>query len=467
MATMLPSYVTEESSRAKPFYVASLLRPEVLSLLEHDPGQLQEILKEVHPADLSYLTTTLPEEAAHRLLSVLPPELSADVAEYLEDYHRTELLGQMLPADAADILEEMAADERADLLGDLDDTQAEAILEEMEDEEAHEARDLLRYDETSAGGLMTTEFVRLVPGLTAREALSAVHSAARQERETVYACFVVDEQDRLEGVLGLRSILAAEPDAPLDEVMDRDIISVSPTMDQEEVAKIIARYDLLAVPVLGPRRRILGIITVDDVLDVLVEEGTEDLHKMGAVAPMEEPYLRTPFWEMVWKRGLWLLVLFVGQMFTGTALQHYHASIASSLALVYFIPMIISSGGNSGSQSSTLVIRGMAVGEIRPAQVLPVLKRELLTGLALGSVLAVFGFTRSLLWGTSNPMAGVVALTLLAVVTLGAVIGAGMPILLSALRIDPAITSSPLIASLLDVIGLVVYFEIALRLLAP
>ncbi|MBI3892168.1 MAG: magnesium transporter [Candidatus Wallbacteria bacterium] len=431
-------------------------------MLSASPEELEEILEEIHPADLAELTHELAPERARLLLSVLPPAFSADVAEYLDDEARSDLLGDLPPAKAADILEEMAADERADLLSDLEPHEAEAILGHMEHEEREEARQLLEYPEHSAGGLMTTEFLTLAPTMTVGQAMDCVRLAAREERETIYAAFVIDGVGRLMGVLSLRDLLAEETPALVAEAMTTQIISVDPMADQEDVARVISKYDLLAVPVLEPETgRLLGIVTVDDIVDVLVEESTEDAQMMAAVEPFDEPYFKANFWSMVRKRGSWLLALFVSEFFTGTALRHYEAQLAHAVNLMFFVPLIVSSGGNSGSQSTTLVTRALAVREIGLKDFMMVFKRELKMGVALGVFLGSIGYLRAWMWHEIMPVRLVVGGALLGVITTGTVIGSLLPLALSSLGVDPAVTSAPFIATLVDVAGIVIYMEVA------
>ncbi|MBI4868959.1 MAG: magnesium transporter [Candidatus Wallbacteria bacterium] len=453
---------TDMDSQEGHYAVSRLLLPEIDEMLSAAPEELEEILEEIHAADLAELTHELPEERARLLLSVLPAALSADVAEYLEDERRSELLGDLPPATAADILEEMAADERADLLSDLEPHEAEAILGHMEDEEREEARQLLEYPETSAGGLMTTEYVTLAPTMTVGQALERIRTAAREERETIYAAFVTDGVGRLMGVLSLRDLLTEEPPALVVETMTTKIISVGPLADQEDVARVISKYDLLAVPVLEPETgRLLGIVTVDDVVDVLVAESTEDAQKMSAIQSFEEPYFKGNFWTMVRKRGSWLAVIFVGGSLTGTALRYYESQLQQAVVLMFFLPLIVSSGGNSGSQSSTLVTRALALREIEPRDFLKVFARELRMGLALGLFLGAVGFARAWMWGEPMSIRFVVAGGILGVVTAGTLVGALLPLGLANLGVDPAVTSAPFIATLVDVLGIVVYLQLA------
>jgi magnesium transporter len=265
--------------------------------------------------------------------------------------------------------------------------------------------------------------------------------------------------------MSLRELLAAPEGVIVAEVARTEIVTVSPSADRGEVAKVTTEYDLVAVPVVDDQRRLLGVVTVDDVIDAIVEEQTEDVQKLGAVQPLEEPYFTAGFWSIARKRGGWLVLLFIEEMFTGNALRHYQATLESLTALMFFVPLIISSGGNSGSQSATLITRGLAVGDVELRDFLRVLWRELGQGLVLGAFLGAIGFGRALMWGNGIGMAQVVALTLLAVVLTGTVVGAMLPIALRRVGFDPAVASSPFVASLVDVAGIIIYFNIARSLL--
>jgi magnesium transporter len=347
------------------------------------------------------------------------------------------------------------------VLSDLDPEPAAAILARIALPQRREAQILLQYGENTAGGLMTTQFVQLPQATRSDHALALVRAAA-MDKETIYTIYAIDGRERLVGVVSLRELLASDPSKRLSEIMSEQVVSVTPDVDQEEVARLISRYDILSLPVVDEQTKILGVVTVDDVIDVLVEEGTEDAQKMGAVTPIDEPYFVARFRELMVKRVVWLVVLFLGELLTATALKHYEGILTEMIALVVFIPLIISTGGNSGSQSATLIIRALATGEVTVGQFFRVFLREGGMGLALGAVLGSIGFLRAFLWG-GNPagVAVVVGLTITAVVVIGCIIGALLPLVLKRLRLDPALMSAPFIASMIDVTGVVIYFSIA------
>jgi len=372
----------------------------------------------------------------------------------------------MTPAQAAKLVSEMTPDDRVDVLEELEEERAEEILAEIAPEARRETEKLLTYAPDSAGGLMTTEFVQVPETLTVDEALLNVRRIARAgRREAMHAVYVTDAQGALRGVMSLRELLAAVEGTRVADVAWEEVVSVPATADRAEVARMTSEYDLVAVPVVDDAGRVIGVVTVDDVIDAIVEEQTEDVQKLGAVQPLEEPYFQAGFWSIARKRGGWLILLFIEEMFTGTALRHYESTLASALALTFFIPLIISSGGNSGSQSATLITRALAVGDVEMRDAVRVFMRELGQGLVLGAFLGAIGFGRALMWGNGPDLAWVVAITLLSVVITGTVVGAMLPLAFTKLGFDPAIASSPFVASLVDVAGIIIYFNVAIYLL--
>jgi magnesium transporter len=448
---------------------AGLLLPEIREILRSDPSELPEATDELHPADLADLVTRLDEDEVPVFFGSLTVDRAADVAEYVEDSVRARLVSALDPDRAARIVAAMSPDDRADMLADMDPEPAAAILARIALPQRRETQLLLQYEANTAGGLMTTQFVTLPLATRADHALALVKAAAF-EKETIYAIYVTDREARLAGVVSLRELLISDPSQRLADIMSESVVSVTPDTDQEEAARLISKYDLLALPVVDEGNSLLGVVTVDDVIDVLVEEGTEDAQKMGAVAPIDEPYLVAGFWEVVRKRVVWLVFLFLGGLLTATALEHYEASFETLSVLVLFIPLILSTGGNSGSQSATLIIRALATGELKTNEYARVLARELAMGLALGVILGAIGFLRTWAFpGASSPdplrVAVVVGGTILMVVVNGCVVGSLLPILLKRAGLDPALMSAPFIASLVDVTGIIVYFNVARTLL--
>jgi magnesium transporter len=446
--------------------LAALLAPDIIALLDESPADVAVETEELHPRDLADVAEMLPRERVAEFLRVLPAARAADVLEYLDEELRSPLLEEMSTEQAARLVSEMTPDDRADVLEELEEETADEILQDLPVEARQETERLLQYEPDTAGGLMTTEFVSIARHLTVDEALAQVRVAARSNRkEAMHAIYVVDDRGTLAGVLSLRELVAAPEGSPLAEVAWAEVVRVPATATRGDVAQLTKDYDLVAVPVVDAFERIIGVITVDDVIDAIVEEQTDNVQRLGAVQPLEEPYFQAGFWSMTRKRVVWLVVLFLGEMFTGTALRAYEGTLAAVLSLTLFIPLIISSGGNSGAQSSTLITRALAVGDVELSDVWRVLRRELGQGLALGLCLGVIGFGRALLWDSSAGVAVVVTTTLVLVVVVGSLVGALLPLILKRVNIDPAIASAPFVSSLVDVTGIVIYFTVARQVL--
>ncbi len=446
--------------------VGALLAPDILALLEESPESVADETAEIHPADLANVASALPDELVPTLLRALPPARAADVLEYMDEELRTRTLEAMAPKQAAAIVVEMTPDDRADTLDEMKDASAEQILAEISTEARGETERLLAYAPDSAGGIMTTEFVSVPEDELVEDALGSVRAVARTgKKEAMYAIYTTDTDGRVRGVLSLRELLAAPEGTRIEDTAWSEVISVPATADREEVARLAAKYDLVAVPVVDGFGRVIGVVTVDDVIDAIQEEQTEDLQMLGGLQPLEEPYFQAGFWSIARKRGSWLVLLFIEEMFTGTALRHYQATLQAVTALMFFVPLVISSGGNSGSQSATLITRALAVGDVEMRDALRVFRRELGQGLVLGLFLGGIGYVRALMWGNGSALAMVVGLTLIGVVLAGTLVGAVLPIGLKRVGFDPAIASSPFVASFVDVAGLLIYFQVAVRLL--
>jgi len=443
--------------------LARLIGPELEALLRESPEEVKELLDEIHPEDLADIIAELEAKQAGELLTGLPTEYAAEVFERLDEEDQ-EAVSEAIGADStALIAAEMGADERADFFSMMPPAVAEPVLESLErvdPEAAEEVEELRQWSETSAGGLMTTEFIAVGPDLSIGGAIDELRKRAR-EAETLDTVYVVGKRERLLGFLRLRDLLLAEPSERVGDVMRENVISVPPELDQEEVAKVLAKYDLHAMPVVSQKGELLGLITSDDILDVMNEEQAEDVHKMGAVEPIREGYFDASFLEYIRKRAPWLAILFVGGFFTTTAMHRFDKVLSSIAQLAFYVPLLIAAGGNSGSQSSTLVIRGLAVGDITTRDWLRVLGRESAQGLVLGAMLATFGVVRVLVAGDPVGMTGLVAVTLICNVVMGCVVGGMMPLFLHRIGVDPATSSTPFIATLVDVLGIVIYLSLA------
>ncbi len=447
--------------------LSALLGPDLKAVLEADPKALREALEEFHPEDISEIVDDLPRDDAIALIRALDTEVAADVVERLEPRRQVRLLQAIAPERAVELLVAMDPDDRVDLIQELPDDEAALLLTrlaEKEPEAAEEVRELVLYGPDTAGGLMTTEFISLEPDMKVWQAIDEVRRLGREGiAELIYYVYV-SSYNKLLGVLSLRDLILSDPGVEIGALMEEQVVFVDPMDDQEKVAEIIARYDLAAVPVVDDREGLIGVVTVDDVVDVVIEEATEDAQMMGGVVPLENSYFDTGLFEFVWKRGAWLVLLFVAQMLTATVMERSSDILAATVQLVIFIPLIISSGGNSGSQSSTLVIRAMAVGELDPSEWRRVLGRELSIGLLLGLLLGAIGFARAFMVGSVGAplrLGLAVGGSVIAVVTLGTLVGSLLPLAIRRVGLDPAVSSTPFIASVVDVLGLVVYLSLA------
>jgi magnesium transporter len=455
--------------------LAALVAPDILELLEESPGAIAAETEELHPADLADVAELLPREQVHALLAALPPARAADVLEYLDEELRTELLEQLPAEQAAALVSQMTPDDRTDVLEEIDEAVAEEIVSELPAGTREETERLRRFEPDTAGGLMTTEFVSVSENMQVDQALDAVRALARSGRkEATYAIYATDLEGRLAGVLSLRELLGAAPGAKISDVAWTEVVSVAPDADRQDVARITANYDLIAIPVVSESGHVMGVITVDDVIDVLQDVQTEDIQKLGGMEALDEPYTSIGFWEMIRKRGGWLCVLFFGQLLTASAMQGFQGELLNAVVLSFFVPLIVSSGGNSGSQATSLIIRAMALGEVTLKDWWRVALRELPTGFTLGLVLGVLGFFRIIAWqrfglydyGPHYALLGLtVGIAVLGVVTFGSLIGSMLPFVLRRFGLDPASASAPFVATLVDVSGLVIYFLVAVLLL--
>ena len=431
------------------------------ALKEQRLSEALEILLDMHPADQAEVFHSLNEEEKAVLLSHLDVQSTADLLEEMGDEQVLEAVETLSPERLADLLDEMEPDEAADLLGDLPPTQATEALAQMED--AEEVLPLLGYPDETAGGLMTTWYIALRRYTTAEQAIRFLRQV-NPDTEIPYYLYVVDLDKRLVGVVGLRELVVASPETRMEEIMDPEVLYVTTGVDQEEVARLMARYDLANIPVVNDQQRLVGVITYDDIVDVLEEEATEDILRLGGIET--GPVIDKAYWsqrisDLVRSRFVWLLVLFVAETFTGTVLRHFQSELETVVALSFFIPLLIGTGGNAGSQTVASVIRALALREVRPRDLLKVWWREARVGILLGLLIGVTGFFRALLWGVTPNMALTVGLTVAVICTWATSVAALVPIFASAVHIDPTIVSGPLMTTLIDGTGLIIYFTLA------
>ena len=449
--------------------------PELLYLLTGDPEEFAEVVGGMQPADIAEALKALAPEAAARVLAALPFDTAVLVLDAPELENRLAIMQALDAPTCGRFLAAMSSDQQAELFREMPEDERERLLPTLHPKAQDALRLLLRYPPESAGGIMTTEFLSVPTTWTVEEALQLIRRVGGA-KETVYALYIVDPvTGALRHVVSLRELMLSDRAKHVVEVASaRKVLTVSPRTDREDVARLISKYDLLAVPVVDTDGRVLGIVTVDDVIDALVAETTEDVQKFGGVAALDEPYMEIGLWRMLQKRAGWLAALFIGEMLTATAMGYFEHEIAGAVVLALFVPLIISSGGNSGSQATSLVIRAMALGEVRLRDWWRVALRELPSGLCLGLFLGAIGLCRILLWqkvGWYNygPHYLLVAFTvgaaLIGVVTFGSLAGSMLPFVLRRLGFDPASASAPFVATLVDVTGLVIYFSVGLVIL--
>lgn len=440
--------------------LSQLILPDLDASFVGDREAVAELYEELHAEDFADLVEQAPPAIAASLLRALPPEAAAEVLACIESGLQVELATRLGVESAAPIVDEMPSDDRADLVAELPGAFADALLARMDPVEVADVRSLVSWPDGTVGSLMSSDALSVPMAMRVGDVMERVRTHG-DDAETVYYVYVLDSLGVLVGVISLRELIFASPAVPVAHVMREEIKSVQPQLDAEAAARLVQHYDLIALPVVDDMHRLLGLVTIDDLSDALAEEVTEDIQRMAAVQPLEDSYFGTEFWTLLRKRAPWLVALFVGELLTGDAIASFEHVIAQATTLVAFIPLIISSGGNSGSQSASLIIRALAVGEVTLSQAWRVLARELAMGISLGLLLAVIGLARVLLWGDGGAIAITVGLTLVAVVTLGTVAGSMLPILLQRAGLDPAVSSTPFIASLVDVLGILIYLGLA------
>ncbi len=442
-------------------------------IAERELHSLRDALVDSAPVEIAELLAQLSDEERVLIFRILPREIAAEIFSELDvDLQRTILSG-LGDRQTARLLDEMAADDRTALLEEIPAEAARQLLALLPKEERDVALTLLGYPEGSVGRLMSPDFLTIHEDWKVREVLDHIR-AHGQESDSLDTLYVVDSKGILVDEVAVKNLLLASLDEEVVSLMNYKFEALQVTADQEQAVELFKKYNRPTLPVVDSQGMLLGIVTVDDILDVQEEEVTEDIQKLGGSEALEDAYIRTPVATLIRKRAGWLIVLFVGEMFTASAMSHFEDEIQKAVVLALFVPLIISSGGNSGSQASTLVIRALAVGEIRTRDWFQILRRELVAGGTLGAILGLVGFMRVVIWSQFSPVYGpywlalafTVFFALMGVVTLGTVAGSMLPLALKRLRLDPATSSAPFVATLVDVAGLVLYFTVAMLLLS-
>ena len=448
--------------------LGQLVKPEIEELLQKkDYPALQNALREIHPADIAEIIDDLPKETSGVIFRVLPRELATSVFAYLPLGGQTEVVTALGTEPLVNILNGLAPDDRTRLFEELPAEVTKRVLNTLHPEELKVARQLLGYPEGSAGRTMTPEYLALSPEMTVQEALAYVRSHGK-DRETLNVLYVVDAEGRLLDDIRLQTLVLAEPGANIASLWDSHLVSIPATMGRADMVATFAKYDRTVLPVTDSEGLLVGIITADDVLDAAKQGATDDIQGLGGLEALDAPYFDVGFFAMVKKRGGWLSALFLGEMLTATAMNSYQDELNRFVVLALFLPLIISSGGNSGSQATSIIIRSLALREVRLRDWWRVISRELGSGLALGLLLGCIGYLRISIWGKFfhqygaqySRVALAVALSLVGVVLYGNVVGSMLPFLLRRVGFDPAKASAPLVATLVDVSGLVIYFSV-------
>lgn len=429
-------------------------------LSQGDTAAARDLLAMLHPADVADYLEQLPKLLALAAFGLLPDGVASEVLDESHSLLRAELVDKVEDERLADLLETLPVDDAVEFLEDLPDATAERLLELMQPEEAGEVRESLSYAEETVGRLMVREVAALRKQWTVGQALEYLRSLPDQE--LVYYLYVVDVVGRLIGVTPLRNLIMAQPEATIETIMLPEVIAVPVTIDQEELAQLVSKYDFPVMPVVDEAGVLFGVVTVDDVLDVIQEEATEDIQRLGGSEPLEQPYFTVSIGRMARKRLVWLLLLFVASTLTGSVVNNYRALTVEFDALLIFVPLIIGTGGNAGSQTVATIIRALAMGDVRLSDLGRTWRRELLTGLLLGLCLGIIGFLQArLVWGENWQMGIVVGLALPAVVMWANTTATLVPIIAQRLGIDPTVVSAPMITTIVDATGLLIYFSIA------
>ncbi|MCB8980172.1 MAG: magnesium transporter [Ardenticatenaceae bacterium] len=425
-------------------------------------GKLDELhsqLERVHPADIAALLEELETETAVTVFELLPIEIASEVLDETGGQIRQELVEKVDDERLADLLDELPMDDAVEFLEDLPDEVSDRLIGLMEPEEAAEVQELLGYEEETAGRLMTRDVVALRRQWTVSETFDYLRSL--EDAETLHYLYVVDRDNKLIGVVPLRTLILSQPDATIDSIMSSDVVSINVAADQEELAELVSRYDYFVVPVVNDNHELLGVVTVDDVLDIFEEEVTEDIQRLGGSEPLDQPYFAVSVFQIVRKRIGWLLLLFVASTLSGEVIRMFQNELDIVVALGFFITLITGTGGNAGSQTVATIIRAITLDEVRLSNLTTAWRREVTVGLLLGLVMGAVGIVRALLWHTGFEVALVVALTLPLIVIWATTVATVIPILADRFHIDPTVISGPMIATIVDATGLMIYFSLA------
>lgn len=422
---------------------------------------LRQELSELNEADIATLLEELPEEELIRIFRILPKSIAADVFSYLPIETEQTIIATLTDREAANIINNLMADDATDLLEEMPANVVKRLLANANSETRRDINHLLRYSEDSAGSIMTVEFVDLKENLTVEQAIERIRKTG-VDKETINICYVLDTQRELLGTVSLRHLLLSDADAKIGDIMNENVISIKTLMDQEEVAMVFQKYDFTSMPVVDNENRLVGIITVDDVVDIMQEEATEDIEKMAAIVPSDKPYMKTGVFEMWKKRIPWLLLLMISATVTGGIILHYEEALGAYVVLTTFIPMLMGTGGNAGGQASVTVVRALSLQEIDFGDLLAIIWKEARVAVLCGTTLAAANFVKLMIIDkVSLSIAFVVCATLVLAVFFAKLVGCTLPMLAKKIGFDPAVMASPFITTIVDALSLMIYFQIA------
>lgn len=443
-----------------------LITEMIMRLIEGKKyASVRDAMETMHAADIAVILEECPKEQVPLIFRLLPKELAAETFAQMEEDHQELLIQSFSDSELKEVVDELYVDDAADLVGEMPANVVKRILRQADPEKRKLINEILKYPEDSAGSIMTTEYVSLRPDMTVEDAIKRIRRTG-VDKETINTCYVTKQNRKLLGIVTIRTLLLAEENATMQELMTEDVISALTTQDREEVALDFTKYDLSAMPVVDEENRLVGIVTVDDVMDVLQEETTEDIEKMAAIIPLDKPYLKTAAFKMFLSRVPWLLIMMLSATFTGLIITHYETALAANIVLVASIPMLMSTGGNAGSQSSVTVIRGLSIGEIEFPDILRVMWKEIRVAILCGLTLAVVSYFKFILFdGVGWDVALVISLTLFVTVAVAKIVGCTLPMIADKIGFDPAVMASPFITTIIDAVSLAIYVNIAMNLL--
>lgn len=423
--------------------------------------EIRKYLNDLNTIEVSELLNQFESSELIMIFRLLSKNRAADVFSYLDTEHQEMIINTMTDVETKNIFDELYFDDIVDIIEEMPANVVKKILKNTNTKDRHLINQLLKYPDNSAGSIMTTEYMDLKKDMSVSQALSKIRETI-EDTENVYTCYVISKDRKLEGVISLKELITSDDDVILENLMNRNFVSVHTNDDQEEVAEIIKKYDLIVLPVTDVEGRLLGIITIDDVMDVVEQEATEDFHRMAGISPVEESYLKTSAFKMARQRISWLIILMISATFTGRIIKNYESILQSVVILSSFIPMLMDTGGNAGAQSSTIVVRALALGEVKPKDTFKILRKEFCISFIVAVVLAAINYLR-LITMTRTPLnvALVVSVTLIFVVMISKIIGAFLPVVAKSLKMDPAIMAGPLITTILDALTLTIYFKFA------